>query len=63
MQPLEKMTRKDVAKYFGVTTRTITAWRAKGILPPAKRVGGLLFWSPADIANAIEAEGNPEKPD
>lgn len=43
-------TAREVAKYYGVTTRTIRRWRAIGIVPkPATPPGTHPRWNPADI--------------
>lgn len=51
------ITRKDLARRYGRTDRTVDTWKADGTLPPPKWFHGPL-WTPAQIA---EAEANAGK--
>lgn len=48
------ISRKDLARRYGRTERTVDTWKADGTLPPPKWFHGPL-WTPAQIA---EAEAN-----
>lgn len=48
------LTRKETAKFFDVTVRTITNWTSQGIITPTK-VGGKVFFLKSDL----EALFNP----
>lgn len=50
------MTRKEVASFFRVGTRTITAWVAKGKLPVVKTPGGKPRFRESEIRAALNAE-------
>lgn len=41
---------RDLARELKVTTKTIAAWRARGLLPPPLKIGRLIRWRRADIA-------------
>lgn len=49
------LTAKEVAKTFGVCTKTITRWRKAGIITPVP-VGGLLKYKSSDCRRIIEAK-------
>ena len=52
MQTLEKTRRylraTDIADMFGVTTRTVWAWVAEGLVP-CHKIGRLVFFTQEDI--------------
>ena len=51
MQSIPVLTRKDLARRYGVSERTIDRMRADGTLPKPKYLHGP-FWRPIDIAQA-----------
>ena len=44
--------RKDIALEFGVDVRTVDRWKAEGVLPKAKRLGGRPYWTADQITQA-----------
>jgi predicted DNA-binding transcriptional regulator AlpA len=48
--PNRTYTVADLADLFGVHKATIADWSKTGILPPPRRIGRLLRWTPGDIA-------------
>jgi excisionase family DNA binding protein len=49
----ELYTIRDVANHFGTCTRTIKRWLKDGVLQGSK-LGGRVYFSTADITNALE---------
>lgn len=44
------MTRKDLGRFFGVSTRTIRNWQHDGTLPrPIKKIGRELRWTKSAV--------------
>jgi DNA-binding transcriptional MerR regulator len=61
MQPENRVSKKELAGYFGVSVRTITNWKTKGLLPQPKRVGGRFFWSVEEVEKFWEGLGTTQK--
>jgi predicted DNA-binding transcriptional regulator AlpA len=50
--------KRDLAKLFRVTVRTIDNWRNSGHLPPpVHAVGSRCYWRPEDIRELIKPKG------
>lgn len=50
------MTKKDVAKHFGKSEKTIERWVSKGLLPPPRKLKGNdknVFWTLEAIEKSI----------
>ena len=47
----------DLADLFGVHKATITDWSKTGVIPPPRRIGRLLRWTPSDIAPLLSNRG------
>ncbi|MFY7700489.1 MAG: MerR family transcriptional regulator [Burkholderiaceae bacterium] len=62
MQPENRVSKKELARYFSVDVRTISNWQVKGLLPQPKRVGGRFFWSVKEIEKFWEKLGNTRNP-
>lgn len=45
----------DVAKYFGVSTRTIRTWLIQGSIPAPIQVRRRLRWKPSEIRDFVDA--------
>lgn len=63
MQPIEVeilYSPKDIAKRFGVTTRTVLSWRKRGLIEePAKIFGGRCpRWTPEQVQKIGETTRN-----
>jgi excisionase family DNA binding protein len=54
MNMRELLTSKEVATLLGVSTATLSRWRANGDGPPALSVGGIYRYRPALIEKWIE---------
>lgn len=52
-------TSTEIAAYFGITPRQLWSLRFKGALPPAKRIGGCLFWDPAVVRRWVRRQSGP----
>ncbi len=50
------LTAKEVAEYFGVSTKTVTRWRKAGYLEPVA-VGGLFKYRRSDCRRILEEKG------
>ena len=50
------LTAKEVAKKFGVCTKTVTRWRKAGVISPIP-VGGLLKYRNSDCLRIIQERG------
>lgn len=46
--------REDVARLFGVSSRTISRLRSKGAIPAPVRIGGLVRWRTKDILQFLD---------
>lgn len=44
----------DVARYFGVTIKTVRRWIMLGMIPQPSRIGGSLRWKPAEIQDFVD---------
>ena len=51
--PIQYLTRKDLAKMFSVSVRTIENWRAMGTIPQSFSFGGRTYWDPEEIRNKV----------
>jgi predicted DNA-binding transcriptional regulator AlpA len=52
---MQSMTKEDLARALGVSTRTIDRLRARGAIPPPVRIGGTLVrWRAKDIVRFLE---------
>jgi excisionase family DNA binding protein len=53
----EKIDQHEVAKYLGVTTRTVRNLVKRGVLPPPIRLGRKQFWLKRNFAHWLEGGG------
>lgn len=57
----ELITRKEVAKLFGVSLVSIDKWRKNGILPKSIKQSGRTYFIKKDIVDFISNKSNPSK--
>jgi predicted DNA-binding transcriptional regulator AlpA len=48
----------DLAELFGVVRYTILKWAKEGTIPPGRRFGRVLRWTPDDIAPLLANQGD-----
>ena len=53
----EKIDQRDVARYLGVTTRTVRNLIKSGALPPPIRIGRTQFWLKDKFTRWLNADG------
>ncbi|MCX6198295.1 MAG: helix-turn-helix domain-containing protein, partial [Bacteroidetes bacterium] len=52
----DKLRIKDVAEFLGCSTKTVSTYRKKGILPePKTGLNGKLYWDKDEIVSALRA--------
>ena len=58
-EPLEFLSRRDVARLFGVSVSTVTRWAQRGLLRTVRTPGGHYRFPAADARRAAEKSGVP----
>lgn len=51
------LTKEDVAEYFGVSPRTIEAWRQADTGPAPIKIGKHLRWTAASVREFVMSQG------
>ena len=59
VEPPEFLSRRDVARLFGVSVSTVTRWAQRGLLPTVRTPGGHYRFPAADARRAAERSGVP----
>jgi excisionase family DNA binding protein len=57
VEPLEFLSRRDVARLFGVSVSTVTRWAQRGLLRTVRTPGGHYRFPAADARRAAEKSG------
>ena len=48
--PAGNVSRRDAAKYLGLSSKTLSEWAGKGLGPSPFKVGGRVFYHLSDLA-------------
>lgn len=59
VEPPEFLSRRDVARLFGVSVSTVTRWAQRGLLPTVRTPGGHYRFPAAEARRAAERSGVP----
>ncbi len=59
-EPRPLMGGEDLATRLNISVHTLAKLRAKGVLPPAVKIGGSVRWVPEDVDAWIEAQRETE---
>jgi hypothetical protein len=55
--PDGRMSRRDTARYLGLSEKTLAMWRMEGKGPTSVRVGGRCFYFKEDVDLFVRGEG------
>jgi excisionase family DNA binding protein len=58
-ESLAFLSRRDVARVFGVSASTVTRWAQRGLLPTVRTPGGHYRFPAADVHRAAQRSGVP----